>query len=138
MNVYLRRNIEDVYENSDYTGNANRLMNPINRLITNAYLPFIKPKIDEKLKKPYKSIHLVLASSYDEETKLVNDLHITFEYTDNLCSDTSNDDYSDLIQEIIDGYFREIGYPVDTHDPIDFIGRMYCHVQQIKEYFEIR
>ena len=138
MNVYLRRNIEDVYENSDYTGNANRLINPINRLITNAYLPFIKPKIDEKLKKPYKSIHLVLASSYDEETKLVNDLHITFEYTDNLYSDTSNDDYSDLIQEIIDGYFREIGYPVDTHDPIDFIRRMYCHVQQIKEYFEIR
>ena len=138
MNVYLRRNIEDVYENSDYTGNANRLMNPINRLITNAYLPFIKPKIDEKLMKPYKSIHLVLASSYDEETKLVNDLHITFEYTDNLCSDTSNDDYSDLIQEIIDGYFKKIGYPVDTHDPIDFIRRMYCHVQQIKEYFEIR
>ena len=138
MNVYLRRNIEDVYENSDYTGNANRLMNPINRLITNAYLPFIKPKIDEKLKKPYKSIHLVLASSYDEETKLVNDLHITFEYTDNLYSDTYNDDYSDLIQETIDGYFKEIGYPVDTHDPIDFIGRMYCHVQQIKEYFEIR
>ncbi len=138
MNVYLCKNIEDVYENSDYTGDVNRLINPINQTITNKYLPFIKTKIDENLKRPYKSIHLVLSSYYDKETKLVNDLHITFEYTENLCSDTFNDDYSDFIQEIIDEYFNEIGYPVDTHDPIEFIKRMSHHIQQIKDYFEIK
>ena len=136
----LINNERDCYD-CDYTGNAEDLISPLNRLLTKTFLTEeLLSKIDNELQsQPYQKFHLVMMFRPFKKGENIEDMYVTIEYDRNLTA-TSFVNYeqtSSIIIRLLNEYLKELGYPVDSYNPNDFLDKLIEEYPDFGKYFEV-
>lgn len=136
----LINNERDCYD-CDYTGNAEDLISPLNRLLTKTFLTEeLLSKIDNELQyQPYQKFHLVMMFRPFRKGENIEDMYVTIEYDRNLTA-TSFVDYeqtSSIIIRLVNQYLKELGYPVDSYNPNDFLDKLIEEYPDFEKYFDV-
>lgn len=136
----LINNERDCYD-CDYTGNAEDLISPLNRLLTKTFLTEeLLSKIDNELQyQPYQKFHLVMMFRPFKKGENIEDMYVTIEYDRNLTA-TSFVNYeqtSSIIIRLVNEYLKELGYPVDSYNPNDFLDKLIEEHPDFEKYFDV-
>ena len=136
----LINNERDCYD-CDYTGNAEDLISPLNRLLTKTFLTKeLLSKIDKELQyQPYQKFHFVMMFKPFRKGENIEDMYVTIEYDRNLTA-TSFVNYeqaSSIIIRLVNEYLKELGYPVDSYNPNDFLDKLIEEHPDFEKYFEV-
>lgn len=136
----LINNERDCYD-CDYTGNAEDLISPLNRLLTKTFLTEeLLSKIDNELQyQPYQKFHLVMMFRPFKKGENIEDMYVTIEYDRNLTA-TSFVNYeqtSSIIIRLVNEYLKELGYPVDSYNPNDFLDKLIEEYPDFEKYFDV-
>ena len=69
----------------------------------------------------------------------IEDMYVTIEYDRNLTA-TSFVNYeqaSSIIIRLVNEYLKELGYPVDSYNPNDFLDKLIEEHPDFEKYFEV-
>ena len=129
------------YYNCDYTGNAEDLISPLNKLFTKTFLTEeLRSRVNEELKgKAYQKFHLVLYFIPFGKDKPITEVSVGVEYNSNLTATSTNyeEETTYIITRVVNEYLKELGYPVDSCNPNDFLDKLLEEYPDFEKYFNI-
>ena len=129
------------YYNCDYTGNAEDLISPLNKLFTKTFLTKeLRSRVNEELKgKPHQKFHLVLNFIPFGKDKPITEVSVGIEYNSNLTAISTNyeEETTYIITRLVNEYLKELGYPVDSCNPNDFLDKLLEEYPDFENYFNM-
>ena len=129
------------YYNCDYTGNAEDLISPLNKLFTKTFLTKeLRSRVNEELKgKAYQKFHLVLNFIPFGKDKPITEVSVGIEYNSNLTATSTNyeEETTYIITRLVNEYLKELGYPVDSYNPNNFLDRLILEYSEFGKYFNV-
>ena len=129
------------YYNCDYTGNAEDLISPLNKLFTKTFLTKeLRSRVNEELKgKAYQKFHLVLNFIPFGKDKPITEVSVGIEYNSNLTATSTNyeEETTYIITRLVNEYLKELGYPVDSYNPNNFLDRLLEEYPDFEKYFNM-
>ncbi len=129
------------YYNCDYTGNAEDLISPLNKLFTKTFLTKeLRSRVNEELKgKAYQKFHLVLNFIPFGKDKPITEVSVGIEYNSNLTATSTNyeEETTYIITRLVNEYLKELGYPVDSCNPNDFLDKLLEEYPYFENYFNM-
>lgn len=130
------------YYNCDYTGNAEDLISPLNKLFTKTFLTEeLRSRVNEELKgKAYQKFHLVLNFIPFGKDKPITEVSVGIEYNSNLTATSMNyeEETTYIITRVVNEFLRDLGYPVDSCNPNDFLDKLLEEYPYFEKYFNIK
>lgn len=136
----LINNERDCYD-CDYTGNAEDLISPLNKLFTKTFLTEeLLSRVNEELKgKPHQKFHLVLNFIPFTKDKPITEVNVGIEYDSNLTATSTNyeEETTYIIIRIVNEFLRDLGYPVDSCNPNDLLDKLILEYSEFGKYFEV-
>ena len=137
----LINNERDCYD-CDYTGNAEDLISPLNKLFTKTFLTEeLLSRVNEELKgKAYQKFHLVLNFIPFGKDKPITEVSVGIEYNSNLTATSTNyeEETTYIITRVVNEFLRDLGYPVDSCNPNNFLDRLILEYSEFGKYFNIK
>ena len=139
--IYKLINSEmDCYD-CDYTGNAEDLISPFNKLFTKTFLTEeLLSRVNEELNgNPYQKFHLVLNFIPFGKDKPITEVSVVIEYNSNLTATSTNyeEETTYIITRVVNEFLRDLGYPVDSCNPNDFLDKLLEEYPDFEKYFNI-
>ena len=136
----LINNERDCYD-CDYTGDAEDLISPLNKLFTKTFLTEeLLSNINKELNgKPYQKFHLIL--SFDVvKGKPINNMYVGIEYDSNLVATST--DYGDFmathtIIRTVNEHLKDLGYPLDNWNVNYFLDALIEKHPEFAKYFNV-
>ena len=129
------------YYNCDYTGNAEDLISPLNKLFTKTFLTEeLLSRVNEELKgKAYQKFHLILNFIPFGKDKPIIEVSVGIEYDSNLTATSMNyeDETTYIITRVVNEFLRDLGYPVDSCNPNDFLDKLLEEYPDFEKYFNM-
>ena len=129
------------YYNCDYTGNAEDLISPLNKLFTKTFLTKeLRSRVNEELKgKPHQKFHLVLNFIPFGKDKPITEVSVGIEYDSNLTATSMNyeEETTYIITRVVNEFLRDLGYPVDSCNPNNFLDRLILEYSEFGKYFNM-
>ena len=137
----LFNNERDCYD-CDYTGNAEDLISPLNKLFTKTFLTEeLLSRINIELGgKPYQKFHLVLEFDTMLKDKPINDVSVSIEFNSNLTATTAKDygEKTYTIIRLVNEYLSDLGYHLDSfNNANDFLDKLLEEHPDFEEFFNI-
>ena len=136
----LINNERDCYD-CDYTGNAEDLISPFNKLFTKTFLTEeLRSRVNEELKgKAYQKFHLVLNFIPFGKDKPIIEVSVGIEYDSNLTATSTNyeEETTYIITRVVNEFLCDLGYPVDSCNPNDFLDKLLEEYPDFEKYFNI-
>ena len=136
----LINNERDCYD-CDYTGNAEDLISPLNKLFTKTFLTEeLRSRVNEELKgKPHQKFHLVLNFIPFGKDKPITEVNAGIEYDSNLTATSTNyeEETTYIITRVVNKFLRDLGYTVDSYNPNDFLDRLILEYSEFGKYFNV-
>lgn len=137
----LINNERDCYD-CDYTGNAEDLISPLNKLFTKTFLTEeLLSRVNEELKgTPHQKFHLVLNFIPFGKDKPITEVNVGIEYDSNLTATSTNyeEETTYIITRVVNEFLRDLGYPVDSCNPNNFLDRLILEYSEFGKYFNIK
>ena len=137
----LINNERDCYD-CDYTGNAEDLISPLNKLFTKTFLTEeLLSRVNEELKgKAYQKFHLALNFIPFGKDKPITEVNVGIEYDSNLTATSTNyeEETTYIITRVVNEFLRDLGYPVDSCNPNNFLDRLILEYSEFGKYFNIK
>lgn len=135
----LINNERDCYD-CDYTGNAEDLISPLNKLFTKTFLTEeLLSRVNEELKgKPHQKFHLVLNFIPFMKDKPINDVSVSIEFNSNLTATTAKDygEKTYTIIRLVNEYLSDLGYHLDSfNNANDFLDKLLEEYPDFEKYF---
>ena len=139
--IYKLISNERDYYNCDYTGNAEDLISPLNKLFTKTFLTEeLLSRVNEELKgKAYQKFHLILNFIPFGKDKPIIEVSVGIEYDSNLTATSMNyeDETTYIITRVVNEFLRDLGYPVDSCNPNDFLDKLLEEYPDFEKYFNM-
>ena len=136
----LINNESDCYD-CDYTGNAEDLISPFNKLFTKTFLTEeLRSRVNEELKgKAYQKFHLVLNFIPFCKDKPITEVSVGIEYNSNLTATSTNyeEETTYIITRVVNEFLRDLDYPVDSCNPNNFLDRLILEDSEFGKYFNV-
>lgn len=136
----LINNERDCYD-CDYTGNAEDLISPLNKLFTKTFLTEeLRSRVNDELEgKPYQKFHLVLNFIPFGKDKPITEVSVGIEYNSNLTATSTNyeEETTYIITRVVNKFLRDLGYPVDSYNPNDFLDKLLEEYPYFEKYFNV-
>ena len=139
--IYKLINDERDWYDCDYTGNAEDLINPLNKLFTKTFLTEeLLSRVNEELKgKPHQKFHLALNFIPFTKDKPITEVNVGIEYDSNLTATSTNyeEEITYIITRVVNEFLRDLGYPVDSCNPNNFLDRLIMEYSEFGKYFNV-
>ena len=139
--IYKLINDERDWYDCDYTGNAEDFISPLNRLFTITFLTEeLLSRVNKELKgKPYQKFHLVLNFIPFGKDKPITEVSVGIEYNSNLTATSTNyeEETTYIITRVVNKFLRDLGYPVDSYNPNDFLDKLLEEYPYFEKYFNV-
>lgn len=139
--IYKLINSERDCYDCDYTGNAEDLISPLNKLFTKTFLTEeLHSRVNEELKgKPYQKFHLVLYFIPFGKDKPITEISVGIEYNSNLTATSTNyeEETSYIITRVVNEFLRDLDYSIDSCNPNDFLDKLIESYPEFGKYFEV-
>ena len=136
----LINNERDCYD-CDYTGNAEDLISPLNKLFTKTFLTEeLLARVNKELEgKPYQKFHLVVNSIPFGKDKPITQVNAGIEYDSNLTATSTNyeEETTYIITRVVNKFLRDLGCPVDSYNPNDFLDKLLEEYPYFEKYFNV-
>ena len=137
----LKYNERDSYD-CDYTGDAENLISPLNKEFTKRFLTEeLLSNINRELNgNPYQKFHLVLNFIPFMKDKPITEVSVGIEYNSNLTATSTNyeEETTYIITRVVNEFLRDLGYPVDSCNPNNFLDRLILEYSEFGKYFNIK
>lgn len=140
--IYKLINDERDWYDCDYTGNAEDLISPLNRLFTITFLTGeLLSRVNKELKgKPHQKFHLVLNFIPFGKDKPITEVNVGIEYDSNLTATTAKDygEKTYTIIRLVNEYLSDLGYHLDSfNNANDFLDKLLEEYPYFEKYFNM-